>query len=174
MIQLWMFIHQEYVFIQCITITLQRSFYVSSSSSFSMCSFNPWQYAMCYKDATKRLASHTQWMHRNIYFSCQKFPSRTGLFECSTPYFQCQFTTRKRNTLLWLTETQQSPFATVTSTKSEFHQNNWINSTAHNTRAYIYTHRFSNFTLPQFYTQNCSFTENMLSVKVTLGVYFFK
>ena len=43
-------------------------------------------------------------------------PSRTGLDKCYTAHFQCKSTTRKRQTLLRLTETQQISFVPLVST----------------------------------------------------------
>ena len=124
----------------------KRSFYLLFSSSATTCPFNPWQYAMRYRGATKRSAGQTlkrtqTYMFRvenvfnafkstsnrpcrvlytilpmSVYYNKTCFvskmfltrlsPLRTDLVECYTPYFQCQSTTIKLNTLLWLTETE--------------------------------------------------------------------
>ena len=65
LIQLWKIIHQAYVFIQQITITIQWKFSVSFSSSFSTCFFQSMtvchvrSVAMSHRDATKRVATLT-------------------------------------------------------------------------------------------------------------------
>ena len=100
----------------------KRSFYVPFSSSATTCPFNPWQYAMRFRGATKRSAGQTLKRTQTYMFLVSKMfltrlsPLRTDLVECYTPYFQCQSTTTKLNTLLWLTETEHISFAAVMST----------------------------------------------------------
>jgi len=75
----------------------------------------------------KRSQPHAS-THPNMYFSCPKCtlrPLRTDVVNCYTPYFQSQPTTRKRKTLLWLTEIEHISFAPVMSTTLELtHRDN--------------------------------------------------
>jgi len=75
---------------------------VSLSSSFLRARFNPLQFFNPLQGRNHKNSQPDASMHPSDAFS----PLRTCLDKCYTQHFQCKSTTRKRKTLLRLTETE--------------------------------------------------------------------
>jgi len=77
--------------------------------------FNPLQFLNPLQGRNHKINLPDASMHPSDAFS----PLRTGLDKCYTQHFQCKSTTRKRKTLLRLTETEHISSASVMSTLLE-------------------------------------------------------
>jgi len=71
--------------------------------------FNPLQFFNPLQTRNHTINLSDASMHASDAFS----PLRTGLDKCYPPHFQCKSTTRKRKTLLRLTETEHISFPSV-------------------------------------------------------------